>query len=100
MGDRRDGTECLAPKPECPDAVQVFARCELARGVRGKSERKFVVRYSVPIVDDFQSFSSATFDADDDASRPGVNGVLNEFFRNACRTLDHLTRGDLIHERR
>ena len=52
------------------------------------------------VVRDPDQVLAAPLDRQVDAGGPGVDRVLEQLLDDARRPLDHLARGDLIHDRR
>ena len=57
--------------------------------------RTYVCRDARPVVRDTDQPAPAVLNLDDDALRPGVEGVLKQLFYDRGRPLDHFARGDL-----
>ena len=56
---------------------------------------KSAARDARPVVDNFDEIEAASFDVDGDASRPRVDGILDQLFDDRRGAFDDLSGGNL-----
>ncbi len=78
--------------------MQIRFAAELRSGVARDRERQFGRRDPHPVVGDANQALPALLELDPDLRRAGVDRVLEELLHDGGGTLDHLPRGDLVHE--
>ncbi len=98
MGHGGDAGEGFAPEPQGRDREEVFRRSYLARRVALERQDRVLSGHSAAVVRDPDEAAPGLAYLHLDARRPGVDGVLHEFFDDGGRPLDHLARGDLVHQ--
>ncbi len=64
-----------------------------------KGQRQFILRNARAIVTDQDATDAATFKANFNAGRAGINGILQKFLEDGRRPLNNLAGGDLANER-
>lgn len=99
MRNRSDRAESFPPKSKREYPIEIVACGNLAGRVRRKRESQFIARNPTPIVAHCQQFASPRLDSDRNLRRPSVERILDEFFRDTCRSFDHLACSDLVHKR-
>src|SRR5665647_2713426 len=92
---RADRRQCLTAKAERVDGQQIVAS-ELRGGVTIDRQRQIDARHALAVVADADQPSAAAVGEHVDAARAGVEGILNQFFDDARRPLDHLPGGDAV----
>ncbi len=87
------------------DAADIEALIRLAQrevearmGVTLECEVEVGAGHAVAVVGDADQSAPAAVGRDLDSARAGVECVLDQFLDDACRTLDHLARGDAIND--
>jgi hypothetical protein len=75
---------------------EIVGLSDLGSGMALKSQTSIGLRHATTVVDDLNSGTSGI-----DYQYPyvvcsGINGILNEFFDDGGRTLNHFAGGDLI----
>ena len=96
--DARDAGERLAAKSQGRDCRQIGGCPDFARGVPLEGKQRIVAIHSGAVIDDTNERNTAAPDADLDLARAGVDAVLDQFFHNRRRPLDHFARRDLAGE--
>jgi hypothetical protein len=61
-----------------------------------ESEYCVVTHHAFPVVRNLEQSPPTSFDLDRDARRAGIDRVLDQFFGDGRRALNHLARGDLV----
>ncbi len=69
---------------------------ELGRAVPRNGKGKFIGRNPRTIVGDPDQVLASAGGDDFDPSRPGIDGILDEFLHHARGAFDNFTRGDLV----
>jgi hypothetical protein len=90
-----DARQCLAPKTEGREMVEIFKGAQLRGRVALQRDRQLIRRDPIAVVSDFDQFEPATTDRDRDPPRVGVDRVLDQFFDDRGGALDDLASGDL-----
>jgi len=96
--DRSDARQRLAPEAERADALQVARFPDLAGGVAQERPLRVAARHAAAVVLHRDLVQPAAADGDANLCRPGVQRVLDQLLHDRRRALDHLARGDLVHE--
>ena len=94
-GDRR---QRLAAEPVRQDGGEVVGPADLARGMTLERQPRIIRVHPLAVILDPNLLLAAELDVDDDAAGAGINGVLDEFLDDRGRSLDDLTRRDLVGE--
>lgn len=97
--DRTDRGKRLTSKAQAADGRQIIEVSDFARGVALHGKRKFGSGNTVTIIENSNEARSARFDIDINRVSSGIERVLDEFFDERGRPLDHFARSDLIDER-
>jgi hypothetical protein len=97
LGDRRQG---LAPEAERADVMQVIGLDELARRVGLERQEQVVGEHPLAVVGHPDQVLPAALDGDLDPPGLRVDRILHQLLHDRRRPLDHLARGDLVHDRR
>ncbi|MNL55253.1 hypothetical protein D3C87_1786490 [compost metagenome] len=63
-------------------------------------QRQFVFFDAAAVIANADKLCAAAFDVDIDAGRARIKTVFDQFFHDRCRTLHHLTGGDLVRKLR
>ena len=95
---RRDRRQRLAAEPERQNGGQILHPPDLARGVALDREAGILRLHAIAIVLHADLFLAAQLDVDGQASRPRVDGVLDELLDDRSRAFDDLSSGDLVRE--
>src|SRR6185437_3030615 len=86
----------LAPEAEGENADEVGSITDLAGGVSGERELRVRAPHPMSVIRNADQRASAVLDLHTDVLRPGIEGVFDQLLRDRRRTLDHLTRRDLV----
>ena len=95
LGHRIDGRQRLAPKAQGHDRFEVIQVADLAGGVALERGGQLVRGDAAAIVFHRNQPGAATHQAQRDALRPGVHGVVHQLAHHRGRALNHLACGDL-----
>ena len=78
--------------------LEIVERVDLAGGVPGERQRQLIRSDAATIVAHAAQRHATPFHFDVDASRSGVESVLNQLLDHRSRALDHLAGSDLADE--
>ena len=92
-----DRGQRLAAEAEAGDPVDRVVR-QLRRRMPLQREAHLVRAHPGTVVGDLDQLEPAGVKPHRDLFAPGIERVFHKFFERACRTLDHLARGDAIDE--
>ena len=93
-----DGRERLAAKAEAHHVLELLEGLHLARRVALQCKGQLLLRNAAAVVGYDDALQAPALDADLDAVRARVDGVLHELLDDGGGALDHLARGDLADE--
>ncbi len=96
--DGGDGRERLAPEPHRRDGGEPLRVAELRGRVALEREQGVVAVHPAAVVGHAHQREPALLDVDGDRAGARVEGVLDELLHDGGGSLDHLARGDLVHE--
>jgi hypothetical protein len=94
--NRRDARQRFAAKAERRDGREFFGASQFARVVARNRAAQVVTLDAATVVLDADRLQTALAQIDDNAVRASIEAVFNEFLDDRCRTLDHLTGGNLV----
>src|SRR5205807_9215347 len=100
VGHRGDAGQSLASETEAAHAGQVVGSSDLGCGMSGDCEREVAGLDAAAVVTDPDTNQSTTLGDDVDPGRAGVEGVLAQLLDRRGGTLDNLTGGDGVGDRR
>ena len=78
------------------ESKEIIGFQDLGSGMTLKRQTGIGIRHSLTIVDHLNGGSSSIYYQHMDRHGPRIDSILHQFLDNGCRTLDHLTSGDLV----
>ena len=95
-GHGGDGRQRLAPEAQRADGRQVGGGAQLAGGMAQEGGGQLLRRDPAAVIGDADIGEAAVLDLRRHGRSAGVDGVFQQFFHHAGRTLHHLAGGDEI----
>ena len=94
-GNRRDGCQRLAAKPQRLYAIQIRGICDFAGCMPSESQTDIAGLNAGAVVNHAKITEAAVSDFHGDGGSAGVHAIFHQLFDGGGRTLYHFARGDL-----